>query len=166
MKFKIGEEILSMVSEYKYLGLVLNEFLNGEKMREALMDNGRKALYGVMRLVRGLENVGWATFSKLYVSMVRSTILYGCEIWGVLSGNDAKLERVQRAAIRSYLGVHSRFPLLGLELEAGLTPLRWEARRRAIRYWVKVYRLRENRLTLFKEGNSQGTPTAEDDPQG
>ena len=25
-------------------------------------------------------------------------------------------------------------------------PLRWEARRRAIRYWVKVHRLRENKL--------------------
>ena len=146
VEFRIGEEILSMVSEYKYLGIVLNEFLNGEKMREALMDNGRKALYGVMRLVRSLGNVGWATFSKLYTSMVRNTLLYGCEIWGVLSGNDAKLERVQRAAIRSFLGVHSRFPLLGLELEAGLTPLRWEARRRAIRYWVKVHRLRESRL--------------------
>ena len=46
------------------------------------MDNGRKALYGVMRLVRSLGNVGRATISKLYVSMVRSTLLYGCEIWG------------------------------------------------------------------------------------
>ena len=99
VEFGIGEKILSMVSEYKYLGIVLNEFLNGEKMREALMDNGRKALYGVMRLVRSLGNVRWATFSKLYVSMVRNTLLYGCETWGVLSGNDAKLERVQRAAI-------------------------------------------------------------------
>ena len=86
VEFRIGEEILSMLSEYKYLGIVLNEFLNGEKMREALMDNGRKALYGFTRLVRSLGNVGWATFSKLYVSMVRSTLLYGCEIWGVLSG--------------------------------------------------------------------------------
>ena len=58
VEFRIGEEILSMVSEYKYLGIVLNEFLNGKKMREALMDNGRKALYGVMRLVRSLGNVG------------------------------------------------------------------------------------------------------------
>ena len=102
-----------------------------------------------MRLVRSLGNVGWATFSKLYVSMVRNTLLCGCEIWGVSSANDAKLERVQRAAIRSFLGVHSRFPLLGFELEAGLTPLRWEARRWAIRYCVKVHRLRKSRL-LFK----------------
>ena len=45
--------------------------MSGEKMRKALMDNGRKAIYGVTRLARSLGNVGWATFSKLYVSMVR-----------------------------------------------------------------------------------------------
>ena len=64
MELRIGEEILSMVLEYKYLGIVLNEFLNSEKMKEALMDNGRKALYGVMRLVRSLEYVGWAPFQS------------------------------------------------------------------------------------------------------
>ena len=50
--------------------------MSGEKMREALMVNGRKAIYGVMRLARSLGNVGWATFSKLYASMVRSTLLW------------------------------------------------------------------------------------------
>ena len=61
VEFRIGGEIPSRVSEYKYLEIVLNEFLKSEK-------NGRKALYGVMRLVRDLG---------------RSTILYGCEIGGV-----------------------------------------------------------------------------------
>ena len=49
--------------------------------------------------VRGLGNVGWATFSKLYVSVVRNMLLYRCEIWGGLCSNAAKMERVQRAAI-------------------------------------------------------------------
>ena len=53
-----------MVSEYKYLGIVWNEFLNGEKMKKALMDHGRKAVYVVMRLVRGLGNVRWQTFQS------------------------------------------------------------------------------------------------------
>ena len=61
--------------------------MSGEKMKKSLMDNGRKAIYGVMRLARSLGNVGWATFSKLYVSMVKSTLLYGCEIWGILSSS-------------------------------------------------------------------------------
>ena len=33
--------------------------MSGEKMREALMDNGRKAIYGVMRLARSLGNWAW-----------------------------------------------------------------------------------------------------------
>ena len=45
MEFRVGEEVLSVVSEYKYLGIVLNEFLNGERMREASMNNDRKVLY-------------------------------------------------------------------------------------------------------------------------
>ena len=62
-----------------------------------------------------------------------------------MSDNDAKLKSAE-GCHKEFLGVHSHSPLLGLELEAGLTPLRWEARRQTIRYWVKVYRLRENRL--------------------
>ena len=48
------------------------------------MENSRKALYGVNRLIRGLGNVGWGTFTKLYMSYVRSSMLYAAEIWGLL----------------------------------------------------------------------------------
>ena len=62
------------------------------------------------------------------MSYVRSSMLYAAEIWGLLCKNEYKLEKVQRAAIRSRLGVHSEFPLLGLEFEAGWMPVRWEAK--------------------------------------
>ena len=48
------------------------------------MENSRKALYGVNRLIRGLGNVGWETFMKLYMPYVRSSMLYATEIWGLL----------------------------------------------------------------------------------
>ena len=74
-------------------------------MMESVMENSRKALYGVNRLIRGLRNVGWEMFTKLYMSCVRSSMLYAAEIWGLLCRNEYKLEKVQRAAIRSRLGV-------------------------------------------------------------
>ena len=52
-------------------------------------------------------------------SYVRSFMLYAAGIWGLLCQNEYKLEKVQWAAIRSHLGVHSKFSLLGLELETG-----------------------------------------------
>ena len=70
---------------------------------ELVMENSRKALYGVNRLIRDLGNVGWETFTKLYMSYVRSSMLYTSEIWGLLCKNEYKLEKVQRAAITSLL---------------------------------------------------------------
>ena len=115
-----------------YLGVIIDESLKGDRMMESVMENSRKALYGVNRLIRGLGNVGWETFTKLYMSYVRSSMLYAAEIWGLLCRNEYKLEKVQRAAIRSRLGVHTKFPLLGLELEAGWMPVRWEAKLRRL----------------------------------
>ena len=56
---------------------------------------------------------------------------------GVLCSNYTKLESAE-GGNKKFLWSTFPFPLLGLELEAGLTPLRWEARRQTIRYWVKV----------------------------
>ena len=144
--FRIGGEVIQMVAEYKYLGVIIDESLKGDRMMESVMENGRKALYGVNRLIRGLGNVGWETFTKLYMSYVRSSMLYAAEIWGLLCRNEYKLEKVQRSAIRSRLGVHSKFPLLGLELEAGWMPVRWEAKIRAIKYYIKASRNEKMRL--------------------
>ena len=135
-----------MVAECKYLGVINDESLKGDRMMESVMENSRKALYGVNRLIRGLGNVGWETFTKLYMSYVRSSMLYAAEIWGLLCRNEYKLEKVQRAAIRSRLGVHSKFPLLGLELEAGWMPVRWEAKIKAIKYCIKASRNEKMRL--------------------
>ena len=106
------------------------------------MENSRKALHVMNRLIRDLGNVGWETFTKLYMSYVRSSMLYDAEIRGLLYKNEYKLEKVQRVAIRSCLGVHSKFPLLGLELEAGWMPVRWDAKIRAIKYYIKLLGIR------------------------
>ena len=74
------------------------------------MENSRRALYGMNRLIRSLGNVGWETFTKLYMSFVRSSMLYAAEVRGLLCKNEYKMEKVQRAAIRSCLGLHSKFP--------------------------------------------------------
>ena len=144
--FRIGEEVIQMVAECKYLGVIIDESLKEDRMMESVMENSRKALYGVNRLIRGLGNVGWEMFTKLYMSYVRSSMLYAAEIWGLLCKYEYTLEKVQRSAIRSRLGVHSKFPLLGLELEAGWMPVRWEAKIKAIKCYIKASRNEKMRL--------------------
>ena len=131
---------------YKYLGVKLEEYLNGEEMFTEVLDRSRKALYGLQRLSRNAGQIDFESFSRLYMSLVRSCLLYGCEVWGALYKNEINLERVQLSAIRSFLGVHSKFPLTALELEAGWTPIRWEVKLRAIKFWLRVERMDKSRL--------------------
>ena len=67
-------------------------------------------------------------------------MLYAAEIWGLLCKNEYKLEKVQWAAISIRLGVHSKFPLLGLESKAGWMAVRWELKIRVIKYYIKASR--------------------------
>ena len=68
---------------------------------------------------RQIGQIGWSSFTKLFMSLVLPSMMYGCEVWGLMGRNNKKLERVQLTAIRNFLGVHSRFPITALELEAG-----------------------------------------------
>ena len=67
-------------------------------------------------------------------------MLYAAVLWGLLCKNEYELEKVQRTATSSHFGVHSKFPLLGLELEVGRMPVRCEAKIQVIKYNIKASR--------------------------
>ena len=144
--FKIGEQIIQTTQSYKYLGVVLNEFLEDKAMISEALNKGRKALYEVIRMKRQIGQIGWRSFSKLFMSLVLPSMMYGCEVWGLMGKHGKQLERVQLTAIRNFLGVHSKFPIPALELEAGWLPIRWEIQLRAFRLWMKIERMGDNRL--------------------
>ena len=60
--------------------------MSGEKMREALMDNGRSYIWGHEA---GKES--WkcrmGNLFKVVCLNGEKTLLYGCEIWGILSSS-------------------------------------------------------------------------------
>ena len=47
---------------------------------------------------------------------------------------------------RIFLGVERLHPLVSLQYELNMMPLRWEGMRRCIEFWVTVLRLNEDRL--------------------
>ena len=68
--FKIGDQIIQTTQSYKYLGVVLNEFLEDKAMISEALNKGRKALYEVIRMKRRIGQIGWRSFSKLFTSLV------------------------------------------------------------------------------------------------
>ena len=77
--------------------------------------------------------------------LVGSVLLYGVEVWGC--GRQIKpIEEVQMRAVRIFMGVGRLHPLASLQFEMNMLPVKWDAMKRSIEFWVHVMRLSEGRL--------------------
>ena len=137
-EFSIGGEVIPMVTKYKYLGCVIDEFFDLNAMVDDRVEAGRRALGYLLRGAQSAVGVLFGcTFKKLYDSMVQSVLLYGAEAWGCLRCLEP-LEQAQLRAFRSYFGVprsHSRTSLLA---EMEVLSVVWEARIRCIGFWHRI----------------------------
>ena len=82
---------------------------------------------------------------RLVELLVESVLLYGAEVWGC-GGQLGPVENVQMRAARIFLGVGRLHPLVSLQFEMDMLPLKWEAIRRVIDFWVQVMRMGDGRL--------------------
>ena len=106
-----------MVTKYKYLGCVIDEFLDLNAMVDDRVEAGRRALGSLLRGAQSAVGVLFgSTFKKLYDSMVQSVLLYGAEAWGCLRCLEP-LEQVQLRAFRSNFGVPRSHPRTSLLAE-------------------------------------------------
>ena len=85
------------------------------------------------------------TFVKLTEVLIGLVLMYGAEVWGG-GGQLGPVEAVQMQAARVFLGVGRLHPLVSLQYELNMMPLRWKEMRWCIEFWVTVLRLNEDRL--------------------
>ena len=69
--FNVNDVNLEIVSEYKYLGVVLQEYLDYNTTAELLASASGRALGAVINRVKWNKDLGYATFTKLIDSCVR-----------------------------------------------------------------------------------------------
>ena len=145
-RFHVGGEEIKVMEEYKYLGCVVDEYLSNVRMVEERAKAGAKALSDWLRRCKAtVGEVKGATFVRLLEMLIESVLLYGVEAWGCGRQLDA-VENVQMRAARIFLGVGRRHPLISLQFEMDMLPVKWEALRRGIEFWVQVMRMNDNRL--------------------
>ena len=145
-KFDVGGEEIAVVQEYKYLGCVIDEHLQGTRMVEERGKAGARALSDWLRRCRAtVGEVRGATFVRLMESLVESVLLYGAEVWGC-GAQLGPVENVQMRAARIFLGVGRLHPLVSLQFEMNMLPMKWVAMKRSIEFWVQVMRMTDGRL--------------------
>ena len=107
-------ELIEIVSKFKYLGVIFDEFLNFKECANVLADSTGRALSAVISKCFPFKYalVGWNSFTKLYDSTVYSIMNYSAGFWNF--SNHLTGQKIQNRAIRHFLGVDKNAPILGL----------------------------------------------------
>ena len=144
-KFKLGNHTVEKCSEYKYLGVFFDEFLEFKKSYEVLTASGQRALGALIAKFKTMNEMGYKTYSKLFNTNVVPIIDYGAEIWGYTTNPMA--ENVQRKAMRIFLGVHKYAANDFLNGDMGWYPSKLRRKVTMLRYWNRLINMKETRLT-------------------
>jgi hypothetical protein len=96
-----------------------------------------------MNLLRVVAHTDWGadsmTLLRLYRSLVRSKLDYGCIVYGSAKDSyEESLDRVQNAALRVCLGAFRTTPISSPHVEANELPLKLRKQKLALQYIIKL----------------------------
>ena len=94
--FYIKDKEIPMATEYKYLGIIIDEYLTFQKEIERRNDLATKALWNIQTEIQILSG---KVYRKLFESIVQPILDYGSIIWSHHAKKHVK-EKVQNRAYR------------------------------------------------------------------
>lgn len=142
--FSVGDVNLKTTSHYTYLGLLLTEHLDYTAMAKQVSKSANRALSLVISKYKLFGGLPFNTYTKLFDSVVWSTISYGAAIWG--DRQFSCITAVQNRAERFYLGVGRYTPNAAVHGDVGwLSPFvkQWKL---IINQWYRIGVMDDNRL--------------------
>jgi len=137
---------LEISKQYKYLGLTLSSNSN---WNHHLAQCQRKMIQSAGPVLKFVERVRTKRFFslglRLFDAMIAPVGLYGSEIFAF--SNLEKMDGAARRFFKKLLGLPVGAPNVGTELICGRRPLSVQAKTRAFKYWLKLIRENNDRLT-------------------
>jgi len=136
------------VDSIRFLGVVLDEKLNGKAQLKSLIVKGTN----VARIILSLSGTWWGAHPSLllslYRSVFRSSIEYGAQVFSPLcnQGFWTKIQRIQYRIIRTALGLRQSTPICVLLTEACEPPLNLRFELLTSRYVYKSFSRRFSSL--------------------
>ena len=136
---KLDNDHIQFVKEAKFLGLIWDTKLTFEPHIKYLKARCQKSLNILKVLPRTEWGADRTTLLKLYRSLVRSKLDYGCIVYGSASKTAlAKLDPVHNQGLRLSLGAFRSSPVEGLYVEAQEPPLENRREKLALQYTIKL----------------------------
>ena len=123
--FMAGENRIDNVTEYRFLGVTIDENLHFTKHIANAMDKARKRV----NILKCMSTKDWGnsvdTQRRLCLGYVMSVLEYGSSSWNgwISETNRKKLQKILNQALRSITNMTLTCPIDFLHLEAGIEPI-------------------------------------------
>ena len=152
-----GEKVVSR-DHAKYLGVILDKFLNFKQHIKMLKARGIKAL----RILSYLSGKNWGLKAKhkllLYKNYILPKMTYGEELFHHAPKSQLNiLDRLQNTALRNITGLRKATKTEILHLVAGIDPLHIRRTKKQLNMFVRIFRNNKNPArNIYKAANWKG----------
>ena len=136
-----GQEV-ETVTEFKYLGFIFSSSGKFKVGIDNLLTRGEKALFDMISSIENYNDIHVNMKLSLFDSLVKSVILYGCEIWGFCEAK--QLDTFYLRFLKHTLYVRKTTPTCFVYKECNVYPLYITRIFRIINYWIKIVSLDES----------------------
>ncbi|KAI5717340.1 hypothetical protein M8J77_004178 [Diaphorina citri] len=144
IKFTYQRTPVEIVPSYIYLGVTFTSGLCFVENVKRFITKTMGAIATVNSLWARTRVYNWEANMIVYNAVVKSTLLYGAEIWGLRYLEE--LEKPQVKYIKSLLYLPRNTPNYEIRKETGLNKISQEVIRRSINWLITIREMNENRL--------------------
>ena len=145
--WRFGNEVLQVVSSYRYLGVYLHENLDFKVMADAMATSASRALGALRYKLHNLKECRYDTITKLYSCCIVPILDYSAAVWGYKPFS--KPDTIQHRVIRYFLGVHRFAANSMIEGDMGWLPCVYRRRLLMLNLWNRLVLCNPARL-LYK----------------
>ena len=142
---KLDDSEIPVVSQYKFLGIIFDQKLSFIPHIQYIKDKCNKTLKLLWIIAHTDWGADFQTLLKLYRTLIRSKIDYGCYIYGAARKSHLKTSNaVHHEGLRLILGAFRTSPVESLYSEAYEPPLKLRFTKLGLQYYSKIKSLPTN----------------------
>ena len=142
--FKYGNDVIEVVDDYVYLGIVFNYNNKFNKARTRLRTLALKSTFGLITKIKQ-NSLPMDVAKQLVETCVIPVLLYGCEVWGHESVKDIQV--CLNNILRYVLGLNKTTPTCMLYGEFGFQSVDELVTNRILNFWFNLTKSSDNKLS-------------------
>ena len=143
-QFKCGGLNIDYTDSYKYLGLVLNAYLDYSVTAKYVAKSATRALGLLISKFKQSGGMPFDVYKKLYDTTVWSVISYGAAVWGMKEYS--VINTGQNKACRFFLGVGKYTPNTAVNGDMGWTPTHIKQMTTVLSHWFRLNHMDSDRI--------------------